>query len=112
MNNREKTLARILELQNETKRIKAEMDNLWEKLEISGPQDPEVYSDFVLKVTERSTFNAGTAKRNLSPEQLAQISTLQPDHRLAKVHLDEDSYKILCCNQSITRKIDPVEDDK
>lgn len=110
--NREKIVSRIGEIKAEEKRLKAELNELWDALEITGPQDPEVYGNYILKVTERSTFSADTANRNLPSDQLEKICISKPDSRLAKAHLDEDTYKILCCTQSLTRTVEPVKDDK
>lgn len=109
--NRAKIVAEIHRLKEEQKAAKAREDELWDLLEISGPQEPEVFEDYILKVTERSTWNEKTALRNLDPETLAKVSKMKPDLALAKATLDEDTYKILCCNQSITRTIELVKDN-
>ena len=108
--NREKVIKKIKSLKDEQKRLKAQEDELWDMLALSGPQPPEVYDDVILKVTEVSTWNEKTAIRNLDPDTLKRVSKMKPDSALAKATLDEDTYKILCCNQSLKRVIEEVKE--
>lgn len=107
--NREKILLDIQRLRDEQKALKSEEDRLWELLAITSPGN-EVYDSVVLKVNEVSRFNAKTAERNLDADTLTSISKMTPDSALAKAVLDEDTYKVMCCNQSLTKTINIVKD--
>lgn len=107
--NRESIILKIKEIKDQQTALKAQEEELWEAL---GPLSigSEVHDNVILKVSEQSRFNAATAKRNLDKDTLKSISKLTPDSALAKAVLDEDEFKILCCNQSIIRKIEIVKD--
>lgn len=107
--NREKIILEINNLREEQKRLKALEEEKWELLNINTPGN-EVYDNVILKVTEVSRFNAATATKNLDKDVLKKVSKMTPDSKLAKAVLDEDSYKILCCNQSITKTIKIVKE--
>lgn len=107
--NREKIILDIQALKDEQKALKDKENMLWEMLNLSGPGN-EVYESVVLQVSEVSRFNAATAKKNLDKNTLDKISKFVPDSALAKATLDEDEYKILCCNQSLKRDIKIVKE--
>ena len=107
--NREKIILDIKKLKDEQAALKKEENRLWELLNINSPGN-EVYDNVILKVTETSRFNADTARKNLDEDTLERISKMTPDSNLAKGFLDEDTYKITCCNQSFTKTISIVKD--
>ena len=111
--NRSKVIAEIHDLKERQKADKKREEELWEMLNLSKPLDqPETYDDYILNVEERSRFNAKTARANLTPEQFESILERVPTSGLAKIMLDDETYKIACCNQYLVRTIEKVTDDK
>lgn len=107
--NRAKVIAEIHELKQVQKDAEEREKALWEMLNISKPlAQPEVYDDYILKVEERSRFNAKTARANLSKEEFESILEKVPTTAKAKLVLDEETYKIACCNQYLVRTIEKV----
>lgn len=109
--NRAKVIAEIHELKKIKKDAEDREKVLWEMLNISKPlAQPEVYDDFILNVEERSRFNAKTARANLSKEDFESILEKVPTSGKAKLMLDEETYKIACCNQYLVRTVEKVEE--
>lgn len=67
--------------------------------------------DFIVRVNRTRRFDAGLAKKNLTPEQYAATLVTKPDSTLAKKVLSEDDYRASQREYGWTIKVEEVTDD-
>lgn len=67
---------------------------------------------FILKVSPNKRFDAATANRNLTDEELAKIVLPTPNAALAKAFLSPDRYKAAQKDYGIKREVVPVTDEE
>lgn len=110
--NIDQAIKNLVEVRQEMKRLKQIEDEAKAVLKELPLNEKQVSSDgqYIVSLSEVSRFNETEASRNLDPERLESISKMKPDSQLAKAILDEETYRIACCTQSVTVNVKAVND--
>ena len=107
----EATVARINWIRAETKRLKAEEDELWDSLAIDDLGDLPA-GRFVVQVTPTRRFDPVMAEQALTSEQFVSILSTKPDGTKAKNLLSPADYTRCQREYGLTKKIVDSEEDK
>lgn len=104
----EKAVRTLAEVREQKKALDEMEKNAKAIISENLPIGKTAFNDYIVSITETSRFNATEATRNLPADKLELISKMTPDSKLAKAHLDDETYKIACCTQSQTISVKPV----
>lgn len=98
----ENTARKIVEAVAKQAELKEYETNLRAKLAELVPNGDSYVGDFKINRRENVRFDAATAKKNLTADELKEISVSKPDAARAKALLDED--RLALCRKTF----DPV----
>lgn len=102
-------MARVFLLRKQAAACEAEAKEILERYTF---ERDEAFSagDFIVRVNRTRRFDAGLAKKNLTPEQYAATLVTKPDSALAKRVLSEDEYRASQRDYGWTVKVEEVQD--
>jgi hypothetical protein len=100
---------RVHRLRQQAKALEEEADRLLDSLNLGLGQ--YISGEFIIKISPTVRFDAGTAERNLSPEEFRSILKETPNAALAKAVLGNERYRATQKTyDTFTRKVERVEE--